>query len=82
MYIGKYRLTLISSVVVDGGRRLGPQKYVLDSGYVHSDLEPVINLLYPTEREILELTVQYGCCGGISSIAKTSILMRKDSFQN
>ena len=47
-----------------GGRRLKPQKYVLGSGYVHSDLEPVINLLYPTEREILGLTVQYGCCGG------------------
>ena len=36
-----------------GGRRLKPQKYVLGSDYVHSDLEPVINLLYPTEREIL-----------------------------
>ena len=46
------------------GRRLKPQKYVLGSGYVHSDLEPVIDLLYPTEREILGLTVQYGCCGG------------------
>ena len=56
-----------------GGRRLKPQKHVLGSGYVHSDLEPVINLLYPTEREILGLTVQYGCCGGggSSSIAKT-----------
>jgi len=47
-----------------GGRRLKPQKYVLGSSYVHIDLEPVINLLYPTEREILGLTVQYGCCGG------------------
>jgi len=47
-----------------GGRRLKPQKYVLGSGYIQSDLEPVINLLYPTEREILGLTVQYGCCGG------------------
>ena len=47
-----------------GGRRLKPQKYVLGSGYVHRDLEQVINLLYPTERKILGLTVQYGCCGG------------------
>ena len=47
-----------------GGRRLKPQKYVLGSGYVHSDIEPVINLLYPTEREILGLIVQYGCCEG------------------
>ena len=46
------------------GRRLKPQKYVLCSGYVHSDLEPVINLLYTTEGEIIGLTVQYGCCGG------------------
>ena len=47
-----------------GGRRLKPQKYILGSGYVHSNLELVINLLYPTERESLGLTVQYGCCGG------------------
>ena len=47
-----------------GGRRLKPQEYVLGSACVHSDLELVINLLYPTEREILGLTVQYGCCGG------------------
>ena len=52
-----------------GGRRLKPQKYVLGSGYVHSDLEPVFNLLYATERETFGLTVQYGCCGGSSSIA-------------
>ena len=65
-----------------GGRRLKPQKHVLGSGYVHSDLELVINLLYPTEREILGLTVQYGSCGGSSSTAKTSILMKNDSFQN
>ena len=52
-YSGKYRLTLICSIVADGGRRLKPQKYVLGSGYVHSDLEPGINPLYPTEREIL-----------------------------
>ena len=57
-----------------GGRRLKPQKYVLGSGYVHSGLEPVINLLYPTEREILGLTVLWG--GGSSSIAKMSILMK------
>ena len=44
-----------------GGRRLKPQKYVLGSGYVRSDLEPVINLLYPTEGK---LTVQYGCRWG------------------
>ena len=42
-------------------RRPKPQKYVLGSSYVHSDLEPVINLLCPTEREILGLTVRYGC---------------------
>ena len=66
-----------------GGRRLKPQQYVLGSGYVHSDLEPEINLLYPTKRELLGLTEQYGCCGGdSSSIAKTSILMKNDSFQN
>ena len=40
-----------------GGRRQKPQKYVLGSGYVHSDLEPVINQLYSAEREILGLTV-------------------------
>ena len=38
-YIGKYRLTLIYSIVSDGGRRLKPQKYVLGSCYVHSDIE-------------------------------------------
>ena len=54
-----------------GGRRLKPQKYVLGSGRVQGDLEPVIDLLYPTEREILGLTVQYVCLGGSSSIAKT-----------
>ena len=63
-----------------GGRRLGPQKYVLKSGYVHSDLEPVINLLYPTERDILGLIVQYGCSGGSSAVAKTSILMKNYIF--
>jgi len=47
-----------------GGGRLKPQKYVLGSGYVHSDSEPVINLLYPTEMEILGSTVQFECCGG------------------
>ena len=65
-----------------GGRRLKPQKNVLGSCYVHSVLEPVINLLYPTERGILGLTVQYGCSGGSSFIAKTSILMKNDCFQN
>ena len=64
------------------GRRLRPQKYALESDYVHSDLEPVINILYPTEREILGLTVQYGCCEGTSSIVKTSILMKNDCFQS
>ena len=64
------------------GRRLKPQKYVLGSDYVHSDVEPVIYLLYPTEREILGLIVQYGCCGVSSSIANTSILMKNGSFQN
>ena len=56
-----------------GGRRLKPQKYVLGSGYVHNNLEPVINLLYPTEREILE-QCNMGVVGGggvSSSIAKT-----------
>ena len=53
-----------------GRRRLKPQKYVLGSGYVQGDLEPVINLLYPTEREILGLTVQYECCGGYSFYCK------------
>ena len=57
-------LTLTCSIVADGGGRLKPQKYVLGSGYVHSDSEPVINLLYSTETEILGSTVQYGCCGG------------------
>ena len=57
-----------------GGRRLKPQKYVLGSGYVHSDLEPLINLLYPTEREILGLLVQYGCCEGVV------LLLRKRRF--
>ena len=47
-----------------GGGRLKPQKYVLGSGYAHSDSEPVINLLYSKEMEILGSTVQYGCCGG------------------
>ena len=55
------------------GRRLKPQKYVLGSGYVHSDLEPVINLLYPTEREILGLTVQYA----IKHCTVITIFLRK-----